>query len=380
MSITYRKAREDERAAYLDFANLVFSAAHRPHDFQAMLPKVYGADKQTAHLQNIAVDESGRIRGLVAVMPGAMTVAGETLRTGYVGTVSVHPYHRSEGHMRRLMNMVCDEMADNGTDLSLLGGQRQRYEYFGFTKGGIARSHVIAPENVRHALGGVDVSDIELRRVNQDDTQLITQIKALFDSTPLHAARNEADFLTIARSWGSELTAVLRGGEFVGYFIGVMAGDKPDIAEMKLVDYALTGAVIKKLMDGIAGITLQTADFDTDLNRELARFAEYVDQQSAQQLKIYHFGKVIGAFMRLKASYRYVADGVRGFVIEGEQVTIRVENGKVSVSDEHIEDSRKLTAMEAQRMFFSADGWLTDGQLPPGWDDLPLYIDRADEF
>ena len=38
MSFTYRKATENDREKYVDFANLVFSNAHVPHDFETLIP------------------------------------------------------------------------------------------------------------------------------------------------------------------------------------------------------------------------------------------------------------------------------------------------------------------------------------------------------
>ena len=67
MNFTYRNATEADRASYLDFANMVFSCAHVPHDFQALIPKVYGPDRKTAYMQHLALDEKGGVRGLVVL-------------------------------------------------------------------------------------------------------------------------------------------------------------------------------------------------------------------------------------------------------------------------------------------------------------------------
>lgn len=81
MNFTYRNATEADRAAYLDFANMVFSCADEPHDFQALIPKVYGPDRKTAYMQHLALDQKGGVRGLIAAMPGEWRVMGRTLKT-----------------------------------------------------------------------------------------------------------------------------------------------------------------------------------------------------------------------------------------------------------------------------------------------------------
>ena len=382
MAFVYRKATEADRDKYIDFANLVFSMAHRPHDFKAMLPKVYGDGKQTASMQNLALDDQGNVRGLVAAMPGEMIVLGETLKTGYVGTVSVHPYARGEGHMKKLMAMAIDGMRAEGCDLSMLGGQRQRYEYFGYTKGGISYTYTASPTNVRHALGNVDAGAIEIRAIAPDDAESIAMAHALHARKPVHGARTLANFFEIASSWMAKLMGVYRLGAMIGYMIVGENGDSAPIAEMMLDDFALTGAVIKKHLEmtGARGCAIECADCDIALRRELARFAEYSTVSEAHQMLIFNFPKVIGAFLKLKASYARLEDGVRSFVIDGQPITVCVKMNQVSVTGEAGEDAVPITAMDAQYLFFGRDGQFFGESLPMGWAPLPLYLDNADGF
>ena len=130
----YRKAFRHEEADILDFINYVFSQAHRPHDFKRLLPKVY-AHEGFYRWHYVAV-ENGRIRGTVAVLPVEMPFGeGQSLKIGYVGSVSAHPYDKGAGHMKKLMQLMLEDTKDQ-YDLLALGGRRQRYQYFGFECGG----------------------------------------------------------------------------------------------------------------------------------------------------------------------------------------------------------------------------------------------------
>jgi hypothetical protein len=356
--------------------------AHRPHDFKALLPKVYGDGKQTAFMQNLALDDQGNVRGLVAAMPNEMIVLGETLKTGYIGTVSVHPYARGEGHMKKLMAMAIDGMRAEGCDLSMLGGQRQRYEYFGYTKGGISYTYTATPTNVRHALGNVDAGVIEIREIAPGDVEAIAHAHALHSFKAVRGARTPENFHDIATSWMAKLMGVFRSGAMIGYMIVGANGDSAPIVEMMLDDFSLTGAVIKKHLEqtGARGCEITCADYDIALRRELARFAEYSIVSEAQQMLIFNFPKVIGAFFKLKASYARLEDGVRSYVIDGQPLTITVKMNRVAVTSEAGEDAVPLTAMDAQYLFFGRDGQFFGESLPMGWAPLPLYLDNADEF
>jgi len=66
-----------------------------------------------------------------------------------VGSVSVHPKARGEGHMKRLLGDWITDL-EGTCDLLALDGQRQRYAYFGFTPGSEKYTFYLDVANVRH--------------------------------------------------------------------------------------------------------------------------------------------------------------------------------------------------------------------------------------
>ena len=136
MEITFRKAHPEEHDACIDLVNYVFNHDHCPHDFEKMIPRVYGPGKNAAELHRVAVDGTGRLWAAIACLPESLTVCGHELRAGFIGSVSVHPRARGEGFMKRLMADWDEELRES-CDLAVLSGQRQRYEYFGYTSGGL---------------------------------------------------------------------------------------------------------------------------------------------------------------------------------------------------------------------------------------------------
>ena len=95
----YRLAKPEEWEDCIELANYVFSTAHRPHDFEQLIPRVYQAGPEMARIHRVAVAENGRLRAEIAVLPQQMAAGGKLLRAGYVGSFSVHPKARGEGHM-----------------------------------------------------------------------------------------------------------------------------------------------------------------------------------------------------------------------------------------------------------------------------------------
>ena len=75
----YRLAKPEEWEDCIELANYVFSMAHRPHDFEQLIPRVYQAGPEMARIHRVAVAENGRLRAEIAVLPQQMA-AGDSMK------------------------------------------------------------------------------------------------------------------------------------------------------------------------------------------------------------------------------------------------------------------------------------------------------------
>ncbi len=71
----------------------------------------------------------------VGIFPFTAVVDGRPLKVAGIGSVATHPNFRKRGLMTRLMKHVDGQMAKDGYDLSILWGNRARYNHFGFERG-----------------------------------------------------------------------------------------------------------------------------------------------------------------------------------------------------------------------------------------------------
>ena len=99
----YRLANGRDMDALIDFIDMVFSMVRVPHDFEAILPKVYGPGRRRPEIHVIAEDDEGRLCGCLGMMTYPLRVAGRTLRVGYLGSMAVHPRARGQGVMGELL-------------------------------------------------------------------------------------------------------------------------------------------------------------------------------------------------------------------------------------------------------------------------------------
>ena len=100
-------------------------------DFRRILPKLYRPELMSF---NYAAVCDGRIRAVVGVFPLGWCVDDTQLRIAGIGGVCTHPEYRKRGLMQELMPHCVNEARSQGYHLSWLGGQRQRYAYFGYEK------------------------------------------------------------------------------------------------------------------------------------------------------------------------------------------------------------------------------------------------------
>lgn len=376
----YRRARADEESDILDFINYVFSASSRPHDFKKILPKVY--DRPGFSQNHFVAVRDGKIRGTVALLPLEMRVDGErTLRAGYVGSVSVHPYARGEGHMKKLMDLLIADAGEQKMDILALGGHRQRYGYFGFESGGGALTFYITPNNVRHALGEVNGESVRVRLIENKDDHALEAVYALYARQLLLCARPREQFYTIMRSWTNSLYA-LEGarGELLGY---IYAHDGA-ILEMALADERRLPEVIKAWAAHMVGkaISVQVRMHNRVRANFFKSFAERYAVSDSEMLRVMNWQRVVETLLSFKSACLPLSDGAFIFEVEGAgRWRADVRDHAVSVAETTDAPDMSFTPQRATEFFFSPyTALMTAAPLMKSWLPLPFSISAPDQF
>ncbi len=302
------KGTMEDKDALIDFINMVFSQNERPHDFKKLMPKLYaeGIDTMDSHY---LVKEDGRIRAVVGVYDTELEVAGTVLKLGQVGQVSVHPYARGSGYMKQLMHMAMEESRAKGIDALVLGGLRNRYEYFGFEPAEICLAYHFIGENVRHGCRDICVDGMELRPVCSKEDDCLDQMYALFNRQTFKMKRSRESFYEILKSWESHVFAILSQGEFAGYVC--MSTDYDRISELMLKNINDFPAVLKLCFTQfqIQSLMCLCSAVDFELMDKMAQYCENCTISTGHSWHIFNFENVIRSFMKLKNQYTPLDDG-----------------------------------------------------------------------
>lgn len=371
--VKYRTAAPHEREEYIDLANLAFR-----FDFEILMPKAYDKSVDSSAMHKVAEDEQGRLRALVAVFPESLRVGEDILRTGYLGTVSVHPRARGEGHMKALMNLWLEEL--RGTcDMVVLYGQRQRYEYFGFTLGGVKFKYTVAEANVRHGLRGVDDTGISFSPLFEIEggaefahnlnTSRLAYVERSLEQLPLI-------FSTLCQ----KALGVLDQDKLIGYLVVNEAGD--DIAEFALekADDILRTLKAYMAYSRAGRITTYAPEYEIQLNKALGGIAEDFVTENSDMYHILDFANVLKAYLTLKLKTTGLVPGEFSAVMDGQPVTARVDEEGVSVERSARPGVVVLDRLQAQTLLLSQHSRYMAVDAPTGWFPLPLFWYKIDKF
>lgn len=376
----YRLANPQDMDHIIDFINMVFSMLHVPHDFETLLPKVYGKDFRLADIHVIA-EEEGKLCGCVGMYEFPLRVGDQTLRVGYIGSVSVHPRMRGRGIMAGMMQMQIERAFERGIDVMALGGRRQRYQYHGFETAGATYRYTLDRPNVRHALSDVKCDELSFSRMTQAD---VPGAMALYDAQCVAGARTEGNFIASLESYHRQAWSVKKEGELVGYLSA--AADDAQLGEMVMRDESLILPVLKAWMHekDLSLMHIHAAPYDVTFNTQLASVCEECSILPNCMVRVMKPENVLSAYMQLKNSYDPLEKGE--FVLGWEGLGAYM----LSVSDEGIcvkktdrEPQAWLTGFEAQQLLFGHNRFGAPkacGEIPRGWFPLPLYFAEPDTF
>lgn len=186
--------------------------------------------------------------------------------------------------MRLLMDAVDARAKETGAAFAVLGGQRQRYQYFGYDYAGYELHGRFTPANARHALRTVDAADYDVMPMTQAH---VPQAAALLERQTCFCARSGEAYLDILRSWNNEPFALRRGGRPVGF--GALRQNEGNchLAELLLEDEADFPAAMKLLSARYGALTVCATPWEKQRARWMSSVCEEVAVQPNHQFKFY---------------------------------------------------------------------------------------------
>ncbi len=379
--INYRLSQSSDMEGLIDHINMIFSMLRVPHNFEEMLPKVYGKELRIDDMHVIAEDEDGRLGGCLGMLVFPLRVCDAVLRVGYLGSMAVHPRVRGQGTMGTLMQKQIDRGYELGLDLMVLGGQRQRYQRSGFETGGASYVYSISRANVRHALADTDASAVTFRKMVQDD---VPQMIALYDRQIVAGARREDNFIATLRSYRREAWTALLDGKPVGYISATADGQT--IGEIIMEDMTLVLPAVKAWMalKELKNLHISAAPYDRELGELLAPICESFSLNPNIMLRVLKPETVLPAYMKLKSTIQPLSDGCAVIGWEGVgALEFRVQGGEITVRMTEDAPADMLSQVDFHQLIFGYNRFAAPkvkAEIPENWFPLPVHIPDPDSF
>ncbi len=377
------RGKDAENAALLAFLDEVFFSDEEDVDFLSLLPKIYKDRYRPAYNNFVVRQPGGGFRAAVGNFDNDMTVGGTDLKTCCIGNVAVGKAYRGKGYMVALMNASLADMHARGVDLSYLGGQRQRYGYFGYENAGTSYNYHFSGQSFRHSLHGIK-SGLTVEPLSADDADAVDFIDGIYAKAPVISRRPRDAYFDILCSWSDTPYLIRENGSLVGY--AVLGDGLEHVSEFGLADAALLPRFVAALFElsGKDGIGFSVAPYETEKLDFFTKNASHMRTDHCESVLVLRWKKVLAAYLNAKTSYETLCDGDFTVRIRGafgtEDLRITVKDNAVGVSEYDGEAAFELDARAAVRAFFS--NYPSDrAAFPPAvrqWLPLPMYFSSRD--
>lgn len=383
-NLYYGRGKDEDNKKLIAFLDEVFFFDDEDdRDFLNLLPKCYKDKYRPAYNNFVVQDENGEFRSAIGSFYNDMTVGGELLKCCCIGNVAVGKEYRSMGYMKELMKMSVDAMAENDTDIAYLGGQRQRYGYFGFETAGTNYNFGFSVKALKHSFGDMP-SGLEASHLEENDIENIKNIEKLYSRLPVRSNRPLESYFDILSSWRDETYILKQNGEFVGYYI--FNHSKDTLYEWDAIDTKYFPNIVMSASENTThkGVSLVVAPFEPEKMEFCTKNSDGVRINNCEMILVYNFEKAVRAYFKAKASYAKLCDGEMTVLIHGvrgdEKLRISVRDNKTVVEKYDGEAEFEFDHHTATRVFFS--NYIADRAVLPAnlqqWFPLGLYLSSSD--
>ncbi|MCL2194451.1 MAG: GNAT family N-acetyltransferase [Oscillospiraceae bacterium] len=378
--IEIRTARPEEFAAIIDMLNVTFFTEDDPaekRDFLRLLPKLY-KEQYAPWDSNYCVFEDGRPVAAVGMYVSELHVAGHTLKLGGIGNVGVAPNSQGKGYMKLAMDAAMQAMRNQGCQLGELGGDRHRYRYWGFEKGGVCVDAQFSMINVKHSFGkGELAAEWSARPIAPQD---IPQVQALIEGEALHIKHDSAALHDVLSSWREQPWALWCGDKLAGRFN--RSWDDKQVLQVQLAPWVDSLEqplrVILPLLPDDASIEVKIPLWRRDLLALAAPVTENMSLLTAGQFNVLDWQACLTALLDLQAQCKTLLDGeltvrIAGYAAD-ETLRVAVQNGVPSVTTSDGAPAKTMSHLDAMSYFLGLVCPARTCPVAQNWFPLPMWL------
>lgn len=159
----------------------------------------YGSGSMPAHIPNwfdesypehyAVIEREGQVISTVGCVPQTFVVDGDEIEWWGLGNVATDKHYRGNGYMSALLEFWLDRMRERDVPLVELGGDRKRYNRYGWENAGREITYTIS----ERIFSGGSVDEDEVRRYTGSDADLDI-LTSVHRAEPLRVKRTWEEF------------------------------------------------------------------------------------------------------------------------------------------------------------------------------------------
>lgn len=387
--IEYRISKPEERDAIIDFGNYIYSYDGIPLDSKIVSRKLFSdliPEEDFAKATYVAV-ENEKIMAMACCPVINATICDLPITVGQVGMIATHIYGRGKGYMKGVMQLMLDDMKN--VDILMLGGKHQRYQIHGFEHAGAQVIVNFSSYSLNRSFGKTDTSIFSFEEF-ATSSDLENKCYEIYKEKMPAIYRTKETFDNIIRSFDRKPVAILKNGEFFGYFITdcytvgyPTTPGTEEIPELFIKDESLLGAVLLAWQQKTKSDNLKLCVFPTETERlKLALpTCENTYIESVEMIKVNNWLPVLRACLKLKELTGNLPDAIHVLQLDGNNYLITIQNGKTEVQPTDKKAELVLSGLNAIETIFSPVTSSVPALNPlPDLFPLPLVIPFTDKF
>ncbi len=320
--------------------------------FPLTYPNEWG-EENFDYENTLIIKEEGQIVSLVKVFPLPMVFEGIEVKFAGIGSVSTAYSHRGKGYMSELLNECFEKMKKENYPLSILWGDRHRYQNFGYevagkkvyitiTSRGMAKNKIESAQKTERFLG---------------DRKILNKIISAYNLHPYRKIRTEEEMSEKVLKKFSPATYYLEGQNKFAY---VSISREREILEFG-GDEKLILKILKYLEErfGYSSFSLFYPDFEhiPDLIFSTA---------SSWQICPDGMIKIVDLFQTLKTFSKKFLSIPENFEItfstEIQSAILRKEKGDIIIKNGKGKNEIFLNEIDMVKLFFGTDFWKPKGE------------------
>jgi hypothetical protein len=290
--------------------------------------------------------------------------------------------------MKTCMDEAMAAMKAAGCAFGELGGQRQRYQFWGFERCGAIAEASFSTKNLHHAFGEREIAPgWRAAKIGPEDSAALAQAQALIESQPIHIRHDPAAFYDILCSWREVPWGVWEGDQLRAFFTLSHDGKRVEqflLQDANHLEMALRCVYAALPEDSYKSVKFTIPLWQKDLLALAEEISEGVDGDDAGMFTILSWEQVLGALLTLQARCKPLPDGELTARIDGdcgtETLRFSVAGGVPRVEPFPGAPDLTFSHLEALRFFLAPVSVKRDeNALAQAWFPLPLWLPGLDK-